>query len=99
MHIDTSMKERKRKPLSDAHKAKISKVHKGKFVSPETRAKLSLASKGFTRRSGFTVSEETRAKMSAAHKGKKFSDETRRRMSVSRRRYAEKMRAMQSNTN
>ena len=55
----------------------ISKVHKGKIVSEETRAKMSVASKKKRH------TPETRAKLSAVNKGKKCSDETRAKISAS----------------
>ena len=55
----------------------MSKVHKGKIVSEETRAKMSVASKKKRH------TPETRAKLSAVNKGKKCSDETRAKISAS----------------
>ena len=52
----------------------LSKHHKGKVVSDETRRRSSESHKGQV------VTEETRRKMSEANKGKKRSDETRRKI-------------------
>lgn len=61
---------------------KISKAHKGKKLSEETRKKLSKALSGENHPMfGQKLSEEIRKKMSEAHKGKKLSEETRKKMS------------------
>jgi hypothetical protein len=57
----------------------MSSAHKGRIVSPETRAKISAANKGQV------ISVETRSKLSEANKGKRLSDETREKMSISQR--------------
>jgi hypothetical protein len=51
---------------TDEWRAMMSRVHKGKVISPEVRAKISASVKA----SGYTHSEEARRKMSEAHKGK-----------------------------
>lgn len=48
----------------------------GKHLSPETRAKMSLA------HIGKKHSDETRQKLSISHMGKKFSNETKRKMGL-----------------
>jgi hypothetical protein len=55
----------------------MSKVHKGKKCSDETRAKMSLASKKKRH------TPETRDKIRAANKGKIVSEETRAKISAS----------------
>lgn len=67
---------RKRGPLSEKHKAKISAAKKGKPFSAEHKANIAAANKNRT------VSDETRAKLSAANKGKTFSAETRAKLSA-----------------
>lgn len=73
-------KGKKRKPLSEEHKAKVSANHTdvsgeknpnyGKKTPPEVCAKISTANKGKpSPRKGKKHSLETRAKISAAHKG------------------------------
>ena len=57
--------------LRNKHAEATSKLHKGKIVSAETRAKLSVANKGKPRP---PISAETRAKLSVANKGKSFSE-------------------------
>ncbi len=57
--------------LRNKHAEATSKLHKGKIVSAETRAKLSVANKGKPRP---PISAETRAKLSVAKKGKSFSE-------------------------
>lgn len=79
--------------MTDEQRAHQSSVHMGQIVSPETRAKLSVALKGrpllaATRtkmsasRMGHTTSLETRAKISAAEKGKPKSIESRAKNSA-----------------
>lgn len=50
--------------LSEEHKAAISRAHKGKVVSEETRKKISEKAKGHKRNLGRYKSEATRLKMS-----------------------------------
>ena len=56
----------------------ISKHHKGKVLSEETRRKISETKKGQV------LSEEHRRKLLEANKGKKRSEETRRKLSEAR---------------
>jgi group I intron endonuclease len=84
----------KGKTLSENTKAKIAAAKKGKtpteetrakisaaLNNPETKAKMSAASKGNKNSLGKVASEETRAKQSAAKKGKKLSGEHRAKIS------------------
>ena len=84
----------KGRPKSEEHKAKIAAAKKGKTPTeetrvkisaalnrPETKAKMSAASKGNKYSLGKVASEETRAKQSAAKKGRKLSEETRAKIS------------------
>lgn len=69
---------------SDAHKLAISKRHKGKIVSEETKKKMSDSSKskivgGAVK--GSIRSESTKAKISQARKGIVFSDEHKKKLS------------------
>lgn len=57
-------KARTYKPLTEAQKAAVSRAHKGKTVSAETRAKISAKAKGHLRNLGRVQSEATRLKMS-----------------------------------
>lgn len=79
---------------------KTGESQKGKFVSDETRRRISVGKKGkrhsaatVAKRRGRAVSEETRRKMSEAHKrrihrrGFTHSEETRKKMSLSQREY------------
>ena len=71
---------------TEAHKLAISKRHKGKIVSSETRQKMSISSKskivgGAVK--GSTRSEATKAKISQARKGMIFSDEHKKKLSES----------------
>lgn len=78
---------RKRGPMSEEQKRKVSEAkkgqipaNKGKKASNETRLKLSIA------HTGLQISEATRIKMSLAKLGKKKSKETRARMSIAAKR-------------
>jgi len=73
---------KKRKPMSEETKAKISESHKGLLVSEETKKKLSEMRKGKKHWNyAKHTSEETKQKQSEAHKGNHPSEETRRKMS------------------
>ena len=60
--LSAALKGKKRNPLSDETRAKLSAAKQGKPRSDETKAKISAALKGKT------CSDETKAKMSAAKK-------------------------------
>jgi group I intron endonuclease len=75
----TPTEHRRGKPLSEEHKAKISKANKGRKLPPvseESNKKRSQSLKGHT------TSEETRKKISEAQKGIKKSEEAKRKMSL-----------------
>lgn len=75
----TPTEHRKGKPLSEEHKAKISKANKGRKLPPvseESNKKRSEALKGHI------TTEETRKKISEAQKGVKKSEESKRKMSL-----------------
>lgn len=69
--ISESQKGKKRTPLSEEHRKKISESRKGITLSEETRRKLSESHKGRT----------------AWNKGKKHTEETRRKISESLKAY------------
>ena len=50
--------------ISEEHKAAVSRAHKGKVLSEETRRKIAEKAKGHKRNAGRVQSEETRLKMS-----------------------------------
>lgn len=60
LKISKAMRGRRKPPLSDDHKAKISATSRGRKLSEETRQRQSAAKKGHA------VSEETRRKLSEA---------------------------------
>ena len=67
------------------HKEAISKAHKGKIVSDETKQKMSIASKknivgGAVK--GSKRSDETKRKISESRKGIQFSEEHRKKLSL-----------------
>ena len=71
---------------NDAQKAKLSKAHKGKTKSPETRRKMSEAHKSrWAKVVDRTVSPNTKEKMSKSQKGRKHSPETKLKMSESQK--------------
>ena len=73
--------------LSEEARLKISKIHRGKTVSEETRRKLSESCKGRpspTKGTHWRLTEETKKKMSLAKRGKPhkpFSEEHKRKLS------------------
>jgi|APGre2960657404_1045060.scaffolds.fasta_scaffold116834_2 hypothetical protein len=62
-----------RKPFTEEHRQRMSKVRTGKTHSEETKRKMSAANKN--------PSDETRKKISEARKGKTHSEETRQKLS------------------
>lgn len=84
-HISLHWKGKKRGPLSDETKSKISKTKKGKIMGPlseETKRKISMSEKGKK------VSEKTKQKISEANKGNSawnkgipHSEETKKKLS------------------
>jgi hypothetical protein len=78
---------------SNEFKMNVSKLHKGKMVSDETKAKLSASKKGKpTWNKGKTHTEETRAKIASASKGrigtfkgKTHTEETRAKLSAAQK--------------
>lgn len=74
----TPTEHRRGKPLSEEHKAKISKANKGRKLPPVSEE---ARKKRIETRKGYTTSEETRKKISQAHKGRKLSEEVRKKMS------------------
>ena len=72
---------KRRAPMSEETKRKLSIANKGKTFSKETRKKISEANKGHKCNVGHVVSEQTRKKISEANKGKRRSEEFGRVMS------------------
>jgi len=71
-------------PCSEETKKKISKIHKGKVLSLETRQKISVARKGKPNGwLGKKHSESARYHMSLSHIGKSLSIETRQKLKIS----------------
>jgi hypothetical protein len=67
--------------LSDEHKRKIGKAHKGKIVSEETKIKMGEGQKGNKHCLGRILSEETKQKIGKGNKGKILSGETKQKIS------------------
>jgi group I intron endonuclease len=91
--ISKSM-SRKRKPLSEETKRKMSEVRKGRIFSEEHKRKLSESKIGNTLSKGRKQTEETKKKISEANKGKKHknkrvykkhSDETKLKISKAKK--------------
>ena len=85
--LSEALTGKKRKPLSEEHKRKISEGNKGKVYSDETRRKISEGNKGKI------FSEETRRKLSESHKGldnhqlgRKHTEEAKRKISEAAKR-------------
>lgn len=89
-------KGKKRGPMSEEQKQKLSEALKGRIISEAWKRKLSEAQKGRkhtleTRqkmsetRKGIPRSEETKQKISDAKKGKKLSEETKRKISEAKK--------------
>src|SRR4030067_3110222 len=71
-------------PRSDEFRQRMSKIHKGKVVSEETRRRISESRmrKGIpSPRKGVKLTEETKQKLREANLGKICSEETRRKHS------------------
>lgn len=86
---------KRRKPVSDETKKKLSTVLKGKNLgkhhTEETKQILRIASTGNKNSLGYHPTEEQRKNMSIAHVGKKDSDETRKRKTeAQKKRWAER---------
>lgn len=73
----------KKMPLrSQEYRDAVSKRHKGKVLSEETRKKMSEARMGKpSARKGVKLSDETKEKLRQANLGKKYSEEVRRKVS------------------
>ena len=72
-------KGKKRKPLTEETKRKMSIAHQGKIFTEETKRKMADAKKGNKIWLGKHHTEETKRKMSESHKN--ISEETKRKMS------------------
>lgn len=70
--ISEALRGKKRKPLTELHRARIGAKSKGRSPSAETRMKLSKAITGIKRP---PPTDEARANMSEAHKGKNLGVE------------------------
>lgn len=77
-HVRLHQKGKKREPVSDETRKKISEAVKA-AMTPEVRQKISEAGKGRP------CSEETRMKRSAAMKGHAVSEDTRRKISAAQK--------------
>lgn len=71
--------------VSEETRQKISKAHKNKVLSNETKEKIHNILIGNKRALGHIVSNETRKKMSDGKKGKSVSEEAKQKMSISRK--------------
>ena len=78
-------KTRKRKPLSAAHKRKLSKANKGKTYSHTEAAKAKMRASAKNRPPRPSVTAETRQKISLANTGHKVTAETRQKISLAKK--------------
>ena len=86
---------KKRKPLSEEHKAKLRAARAKQIITEETRKKISDAKKGkgYTRK---PHSEETKRKISQGNKGKVRTEEAKLKYSTAKRNVSEETRKKQS---
>ena len=70
--------KKKRKVLSDEHKAKIATARRGKRLAQETKLKIAEST------TGRKMSDEHKAKIAAARRGKKQTEETKMKIAESR---------------
>ena len=75
-------------PVSDETRALWSEQRKGRKLSEEHKAKISVANMGKQRNVGFKHTDETRAKWSAQRKGHAVTPETRAKISAGLKRRA-----------
>lgn len=94
-HPGQKRKFKKRKPLSDEHKAKLKAARAKQIITEETRKKISESKKGksCTRK---PHSEETKRKISEGNKGKVRSEEAKSKYSTAKRNVSEETRKKQS---
>jgi len=94
--MSESLRGKKRRPLSEEHKKKISSSNKGKIISSDTKLKISKSNTGKKHSEetkkllsdmnrGKIVSQETKDKISLAHKNKIVSSDTKKKMSNSKK--------------
>ena len=87
---------KKKRTLTDEHKAKIAAVKRGRKLTQQTKEKISTVKKGrkmsdehkakiAAARRGRKMSDEHKAKIAAAHTGTKHSSQTKQKMSESKK--------------
>ena len=81
---DTITPCRTGKPLSEEHKQKISKAHKGKIMPPKTEESIRRQIASKIQNGNNKHSKDTKVKMSEVKLGKKFSEQHKLAMSLSR---------------
>ncbi len=70
---------KKKRTLTDEHKAKIAAAKRGRKLTPQTKEKISTVKKGRK------MSDEHKAKIAAAHTGIKHTSQTKQKMSESKK--------------
>lgn len=80
---------KKRGPISESQRQKVSKKLKGRIISPETRLKISIANKGKQNSLGMKHSNETKRKIGLSNsislKGRIVPEEARKNISLGKR--------------
>ena len=87
---------KKKRTLTDEHKAKIAAAKRGRKLTPQTKEKISTVKKGrkmsdehkakiAAARRGRKMSDEHKAKIAAAHTGIKHTSQTKQKMSESKK--------------
>lgn len=76
--MGTPKTDKRRRPLSAAHKAKIAAALKGHRVSQKTRQKIAAAMQGNQHGIGHKVSSEARKRIGEAKKGNRHSQGVKR---------------------
>ena len=97
-HPGQKRKFKKRKPLSEEHKAKLKAARAKQIITEETKKKISDAKKGKPHASHTRKphSEETKRKISESNKGKIRTAEARIKYSIAKRNISEETRKKQS---
>ena len=90
---------KKRKPLSEEHKAKLKTARAKQIITKETRKKISDAKKGKSNgRTGLKLTTETKEKISKANKGKIRSDDAKLRYSQAKKNMSHSTKQKMSNS-
>lgn len=95
-HPGQKRKFKKRKPLSEEHKAKLRAARAKQIITEETKKKISDSKKGKLGYSRKPHSEETKRKISEGNKGKVRTEESKLKYSIAKRNVSAETRKKQS---